>query len=262
VIPIKGQELMFSFGKFDSVFGIEYLDRQAPIRVGVTPSLLARYTFGTSTGVRGFYRYQIAPLWSALSLNVSVTNSGTFDDALKPPEGSLTGSPTVAARLGYELNLPRMQIKLGTSGSTGARNDQTDADKYLKMWGADARLIVAGISLSGEYVHVDEDEADGNKHTGLGIFPVASGFHARGFWAQAAYELPLPVKVTPYFRYDRRHAWFDGFRPLTVDRFTVGMRVELWRQLAIKAEFLRNREVLGAPKVPNDVFTSSLVFYW
>ena len=37
--PLKGAELTISVGKFDSVFGIEYLDNQANFRVGITPSL-------------------------------------------------------------------------------------------------------------------------------------------------------------------------------------------------------------------------------
>ena len=39
-------------------------------------------------------------------------------------------------------------------------------------------------------------------------------------------------------------------------------RLDLWDSLAVKAEGLFNREVEGAPNVPNDVFTSSLVFSW
>ena len=39
ITPLKSAELAISLGKFDSVFGIEYLDNQANFRVGVTPSL-------------------------------------------------------------------------------------------------------------------------------------------------------------------------------------------------------------------------------
>ena len=70
-MPFDSQELALSVGKFDSVFGIEYLDNQANIRTGITPSLIARYTTGQSIGAKLFYRLQIAPLWSALSLNVA-----------------------------------------------------------------------------------------------------------------------------------------------------------------------------------------------
>ena len=62
LVPFDSQELALSVGKFDSVFGIEYLDNQANIRTGVTPSLIARYTTGQSIGAKLFYRLQIAPI--------------------------------------------------------------------------------------------------------------------------------------------------------------------------------------------------------
>ena len=66
--------------------------------------------------------------------------------------------------------------------------------------------------------------------------------------------------MTVYARYDRRHAWFQGFTPITVDRFTGGVRFDLWDSLLLKAEYLDNRELSGAPTVANNVFTSSVVY--
>jgi hypothetical protein len=266
VTPILGKELFISAGKFDSVFGIEYLDNQANFRTGVTPSLLARYTTGTSLGVKAFFRQQIAPLWSAVSLNAAATNSGAFVEVLQPPDASLTGVPVLSARLGYELNLPRVQVKLGGSGLFGPRNDQRDQDSQQRMWGCDARLYAAGLSLSGEYVHVDEELGSFGKETGLGTFPVSSEFHARGFWAQAAYlwraGLGALTGATLYGRYERRRAEFEGFRPIAVARVTAGLRVDLWEALVLKGEVLFNEERAGAPEVDNDVLTSSVVYTW
>ena len=114
---MASQELLLFAGKFDSVFGIEYLEKEAPLRVGITPSLFARYTTGSSIGAKLFYRLQLAPLWSALSLNVAATNSAPFSEALQPSEVSLTGRPVLTGRLGYELNLPGFQMKLGCSAA-------------------------------------------------------------------------------------------------------------------------------------------------
>ena len=266
VTPISGHEFFVSAGKFDSVFGIEYLDNQANFRTGVTPSLFARYTTGTSVGLKAFYRHQFAPLWSALSLNTAATNSGNFIEALQPPDVSLTGRPVVSARLGYELNLPFMQVKLGGSGLYGPRNDQGDRRAKQKMWGADARLSVAGVSLSGEWVDVREDLGGGGKETGQGSFPIASLFKAHGFWAQGGYGWhagigPLTA-LTAYARYEQRHAEFEGFRPIKVARLTAGFRVDLWDSLLLKAEVLFNQELDGAPKVDNDVVTSSVIYTW
>jgi hypothetical protein len=266
VTPFEGHELFVSLGKFDSVFGIEYLEREAPFRTGITPSLLARYTTGTSIGAKVFYRQQIAPLWSALSLNFAATNSGTMIEALQPPDASLTGRPVLAARLGYELALPALQIKLGASGLRGPRNDQHERSVPQKMYGADGRLTVAGFTLAGEYVHVEKEETEGAKQTGMGTFPATPEFYAHGFWAQGSYALAIgrgPLRaITGYGRYERRHAYFEGFTPITVARVTGGVRLDLWESFILKAEMLFNRELEGAPTVKNDVFTSSAVYSW
>jgi hypothetical protein len=261
--PFESQELALSVGKFDSVFGIEYLDNQSNIRTGVTPSLVARYTTGQSIGAKLFYRMQIPAIWSAVSLNVALTNSGNFVEALQPPDASLTGAPVGAGRLGYELNAPAVQVKLGVSAMDGARNDQPQQAAHQKAFGLDARVAFRGLYASAEYVHVDEGEG-GPKTTSLGNFPIASAFSVRGGYAQLAYGLPWAVgflhKVTIYGRYDRRHAWFQGFTPITVDRFTGGVRFDLWDSVLLKAEVLDNRELSGAPTVANNVFTSSVVY--
>jgi hypothetical protein len=265
LVPFDSQELAISAGKFDSVFGIEYQDNEANIRTGVTPSLVARYTTGQSIGAKLFYRIQIEPLQSALSLNVAATNSGNFVEALQPPDASLTGKPVGSGRFGYELNTRGIQAKLGASGMIGPRNDQPEQTAQQKAYGVDARVAVAGVYLNAEYVHVDEGEG-GPKTTSQGSFPISSAFNARGGYLQLAYALPFSAgvlhKLTVYGRYDRRHAWFVGFTPITVDRITGGLRFELWEAIILKAEYLDNRELAGAPTVANNVFTSSLVYSW
>ena len=266
ITPFESSELALSIGRFDSVFGIEYLDNQANIRTGVTPSLAARYTTGQGLGAKLFYRVQLAPLWSAVSLNASATNGSTFVEALQPVDASLTGTPVLSARLGYELNLSAVQMKLGASVLRGPRNDQASPDAMLSIMGLDARLFLGGLALSGEYVHVNEDEGATPKTTSQGTFAFASSFWARAYWLQAAYALSIDAgplhKVTPYGRYGHRHAWFGGFVPITVDRITLGLRIDLWDSVIVKGEVLLNRELEGAPNVDNNVYTSSLVYQW
>ena len=266
ITPVDALELALSVGKFDSVFGIEYLDNQATIRTGVTPSLAARYTTGQSVGAKVFFRQQLGPLWSALSLNAAATNSGSMVESLQSGDVSVGGAPVLAARLGYELNLPRVQVKVGGSGLRGPRNDQRDRGAMQRMWGGDLRVFVAGLALSGEYVRVDEDEGLGPKTTALGTFPLASGFHARVIWAQLAYTVILDLgalrRFTPYARAEQRHAWFEGFQSITVARVTAGLRLDLWDNVIAKAEVLVNSEREGAPQVSNNVYTSSVVFQW
>jgi hypothetical protein len=263
IIPFDSQELALSAGKFDSVFGIEYLENQANIRTGITPSLVARYTTGPSTGVKLFYRIQIAPIWSAISLNVAATNSGNFVEALQPPDASLTGRPVGSGRFGYELNTPMVQVKLGASGSYGPRNDQPDPHALQKLYGFDARLALFGLYVNAEWVHVDEAPG-GPKTTSAGAFPISSEFNVRGGYVQGVYSFSIDAgplrRITAYGRYDRRHAWFEGFTPITVDRFTGGLRLDFWESVILKGEYLANRELSGAPTVQNNVLTTSLVY--
>jgi hypothetical protein len=266
ITPLKNAELAISVGKFDSVFGIEYLDNQANFRVGVTPSLIARYTTGQSVGVKAFYRVQIIPASSAVSINVAATNNGTLVESLQGSSRSLSGVPVGSMRLGYELNLERISAKLGGSASYGPRNDQTEGSSRRQiLYGFDARVIIPTLVVSGEYVHIDEHEADGPKVTGVDVFPMVSEFYAHGFYVQAADELPLPIapfRLTVYARYDRRHADFEGFAAITVDRITAGLNVGIGENLMVKAEYLVNRELEGAPAVDNNVVTSSVVWTW
>ncbi len=266
IAPFKSAELALSVGKFDSVFGIEYLENQANFRVGVTPSLLARYTTGTSVGGKLFYRAQLVSMASALSLNLAVTNGSTLVESLQTADRSLTGVPIGSGRLGYELNLSRTSVKLGASFSYGPRNDQLDRAAIQYLLGFDVRVLLGPLMVSGEYVkiHQDEGSADG-KFTGLGRFPFASQFYAQGFWAQAAYELQIPsanLKLTPYGRYEQRHAEFEGFAAIVVDRITGGINLGVGDNLQIKAEYLANRELSGAPNVANNVIASSVVWTW
>ncbi len=263
VQPFAGQELMLFAGKLDSVFGVEYLENEANLRTGVTPSLLARYTTGQPLGVKAFYRLQITPLWSAISLNVAATNGGTLVDTLQPQSASLTGVPVVSGRLGVEVNLRKVELKLGGSAFYGPRNDQHNQDVAQRGFGADARLILGWLALTGEWVKIDQFAGAGDKDNGLGQQTAVSGFHADGYYGTAALALPVELgalkKITPYGRYSRRHAQFEGFTPITVDAVAAGLRIDIFDSLALKGEALFNRELEGAPQVPNNVYTSSLV---
>lgn len=265
--PFKAHEFAVFLGRFDSVFGIEYLENEANLRLGITPSLTARYTTGHGLGAKAFYRVQVASLWSAFSVNLAGTTNGTRIEALVPVSASLTGAVVGSARLGYELNLQKVQVKLGVSGLYGPRNDiRVGAAKQLAIAG-DLRVNAFGFSLAGEVLQlIDERGAGALKVTGTTQAELASGFQVFGGWARLGYTLPFTspafTGATLYVRYDRRHGQFEGFTQLQTDRLTGGVRVDLFEVLALKAEVLLNRELAGAPQVDNDVFTSSAVFTW
>ena len=265
--PFKAHELAVFLGRFDSVFGIEYLENEANLRLGITPSLTARYTTGHGLGAKALYRFHVPALWSAFSLNAAATTNGTRIEALVPVSASLTGTVVGSARVGYELNLQKVQVKAGVSGLYGPRNDvRLGSAKQLALAG-DLRVNAFGFSLAAELTRlIDEPGLGALKVTGTTTAELASGFQVTGGWVRLGYTLPVTTPVltsaTLYSRYDRRHAQFQGFTPLQTDRLTVGARVDLWEVLALKVEVLLNRELVGAPNVDNDVFTSSAVFTW
>lgn len=272
LIPLESEEFAVTVGRFDSVFGIEYLDNEAPIRTGITPSLSARYTTGWQLGAKAFYRFQLPALWSALSLNAAITTNSSLVEALQPSAVSLTGLPMFSARAGYELNLPGVQLKLGASASRGARTDQTDPSVLHRAFGGDARLVVGWFSLAGEYVHLHLDEGGADK---AGAGRLVSELLVDAFRSSLAVGIPVGLdwlhKVTPYVAYGRRLGGFTGFAWLDNDRITGGVRLDLGDHVVLKAEYLRNEEHpfervaggvttrSGAARVDNDVVTSSLV---
>lgn len=265
--PFASQEFALFLGRFDSVFGIEYLENEANLRTGITPSLIARYTTGHGLGAKAFYRVQIPSVMSAVSLNVAATNNGSRIEALVPIDASLMGVPVGSGRLGYELNLQHVQAKVGVSGLYGPRNDQRSPGARQMAFGADARLNVAGVSLAGEILRlIDEHAPIAGKFTGQGPAELASGFEVWGGWVRLAYTLPWKnaalTGFTVYGRYDRRHAMFEGNVLVRTQRFTAGARIDLYDMLALKAEGVFNDELGGAPKVDNDVFTASAVLTW
>ena len=68
--------------------------------------------------------------------------------------------------------------------------------------------------------------------------------------------------MTPYGRYEQRHAKFERTAALVVDRITAGLNLGLGENLQVKAEYLANRELSGAPDVANNVLASSAVWTW
>ncbi len=263
IVPFDVAEFALTLGKFDGVFNIEYLDNEAPVRTNITPSLIARYTTGQQLGAKAFYRLQIPALWSAVSLNVAVSTNPPVVDALDPSAISLSGAPVFTGRFGYELNLPKVEIKIGASAAHGPRGDQTNPAVNEQQYGADARLIAGWVSVSSEFVHIQEDEGGSGKVNSGGL---VSAFLVNGYNATVALGIPIPTeifrKITAYVQYSQRFGGFTGFAFLDTCRVTPGLRLDFYDLAILKAEYLRNIEISGAPTVDNDVITSSLVFYF
>src|SRR4030095_9718143 len=85
----------------EPVFGIEYRDRKASNRFGITPSLIGRYTMGTALGVK--WRSKFGPSNNVV-IAAAITNGSTtteqfhFYDEIDRNAGK-TGTARLALRL-------------------------------------------------------------------------------------------------------------------------------------------------------------------
>jgi hypothetical protein len=142
-----GMDLEISAGKVNSVLGIEYRSQDAPRRVGVTPSLICRYTCGRTPGVEARYTH------GALSLSGSLTNGDYFDKRFEPNTLLHANSlPTAAAHLQWSLDTEG-KVEVGISGAVGPQTNQPDLDVAQWHYGLDLRISDwNGYDIYAEYV--------------------------------------------------------------------------------------------------------------
>ncbi len=247
-VPFKAVDLHVFAGKFESTFGIEYRTRKAPDNFGITPSLISRYTEGELTGlkVRGAFFDQ------RLTVNLAVSNGGTFTEKFAHffNEIDLNGGKTVSGRVSLLLPLP-ITAEIGASGEIGAQDEQRSDATVQWLAGADLRVTVRDLTFKGEILR---GHADG------GGIDQAARLHVTGWYGELQYQL-LPW-LGLLGRVDRRKADLLAFPNLYLTdllRFTAGVRFDISWNLIAKLEYLHLVEVTG-PEIPDDVFTSSIIF--
>ena len=247
-VPFKTVNLHVFAGKFESTFGIEYRTRKAPDRFGITPSLISRYTVGTPTGLklRGEF------FDDRLSVNLAVTNGGTFTEKFAHffNEVDLNGGKTLSGRIGLRLPLP-VHAEIGASGEIGAQDLQPSDTTVQWLIGADLRVTAGDATLKAEILR---GHADG------GGIDQAARLRVTGWYAELDYQLLPWLGVLG--RVDRRKADLLAFPNLYLTdllRVTGGVRFDVSWNVIAKLEYLRLIEVTG-PEIPDDVFTSSILF--
>jgi len=247
-VPFQSVDLHLFAGKFESSFGIEYRNRKAPDRFGVTPSLISRYTVGTPTGLKvraGFFQ-------SRLTLNVALTNGGTMTEQFAHfyNEVDSNSGKTVTARLSYLLPLP-VTAEIGFSGEVGAQDEQPSNTLVQWLLGADLRIAAGDFTFRGEILR---GHADG------GGVDQAPRLHVTGWYGEGQYQLLPWLGILA--RVDRRKADLFAFPNLYLTdlvRLTGGLRFDLTWNLIAKVEYLHLIEVSG-PELKDDVFTTSVLF--
>jgi len=251
--PTDEHDLLISAGKIDSVLGIEYRAQDAPNRIGVTPSLLCRYTCGRTVGVSA--RLNQGPL----GISVALTDGDSFQDNIEQdPALNSTARPFVSGHVQYILPVGRHGLELGVSGAYGRQDAQTSPKAHQWHAGFDARLRdFHGFDITAEYI-------EGRQH-GL-TSSTEPCDEAACLSYKAAYVMVfrrMESWLVPYARVDWRSAEHvsggDFAYESHVGRATLGVHFEMTHRIQAKVEYTFVRELGDTPEFPDDVFTTSVV---
>ncbi len=255
-----GRRTSLFVGKMESVLGIEYRDRKANQRFGITPSLVSRYTTGTPLGIK--VRSKLgANDW--LTLAGAITNgSSTIEMFHFYDEVDSNAGKTLSGRIGLA---PSPRFEVGVSGEYGAQDHALDSNDPLWFFGLDVQAHLGRLELKGQWL-----EGHGAGETGR-LYDTPH--RPYGLTLNTGAYLEGDLMLTPYVgllaRGDLRDAlvWLGGPDTGGIERLyitkswraTAGVRVVVNEHIVVKAELLHNGEYGGIPLIRDDVFTSSLV---
>lgn len=248
--------LTFFGGKIDSVLGFEYRMQESPNRVGITPSLLCRYTCGRPIGLK--VKGELFD--EHLEISLALTNGSHMVSSFPFSNGSdFNRFKTVAGRVTVKLPVePR--IHLNASAAVGPQDRQPDDAVMQWHVGFAAALEWDRVFATAEFVKGQATGKTGVSRELETACAAAACLTYQGLYAQAGVHLTPWLIV--YGRFDwrsARHRDGDRFVYLSdVARATAGLNVHPWKWLAVKAEYVFIRE-LGGYEFPDDVFTTSLV---
>jgi hypothetical protein len=266
-MPTASGKTSIFVGKFDSVIGIEYRERKANQRFGITPSLIARYTTGTPLGlkVRSKFLDDRVVVAGALTNGSSGTEQFHFYDEVDSNAGK-----TASGRLSVKP-LSMLDLEIGVSGEYGSQDKALDSLGSLWFWGVDLLGHIGPVDLKAQYLrgHGDGEALDrvyDPNHRPYGL-DLHNGGYLEADW------MITPI-VGVYGRGDLRDAvvWLGNpdAPMLAADRIyitkswraTGGVRAVINEHIVIKAEYLHNGEYGRIPQIANDVFTSSLLLLY
>lgn len=249
--PLDDGSLVISAGKIDSVLGIEYRAQDAPRRLGVTPSLICRYTCGRPIGVDARY------VRGELSISAEVADTDLFVDRFEPhPTLHPNATPTAAGHVQWTFPVGD-GLELGVSGAIGPQANQPSSSLVQWHLGFDARLRgVAGFDITAEYVQ--------GRQPGVTMTvpcDLAPCLHYKGGYVLVDHR--MNAWLTPYVRADWRDAVHTSGAQFIYEghilRATLGARFAVTSRILAKLEYTFNRELGGIPQFPDDILTSSLV---
>ncbi|MCK6545171.1 hypothetical protein L6R52_04830 [Myxococcota bacterium] len=244
-------------GKIEPVFGIEYKDRKSPARIGVTPSLVARYTTGTQLGLKA--RSKLLSEW--LVLSASVTNGSStqeqfhFYDEIDSNWGkTLTGRAALSLHLSdWAPAIFSSPLELGFSAQWGAQDLARDSRDVMKFFGPDLEYRGVNLNVKAQLMWGDapgraEDEA-------FSLDLVLGGYLETSWLFDGTFGLLARVD----FRDARVALGTERLYLTKTWRLTVGGRAIVSPNLIVKVEALKSFEFGGIPEIDNDMLTSSLL---
>jgi len=247
----------FFVGKTLPVFGIEYKERRADQRFGVTPSLLARYTAGSQLGLK--FRSKLLNDWLIVAGAITNNSSGTemfvFSNEIAQHSGkTLNGRVALSIPVGEML--PGLggdtRVEVGASAEWGPQDWARDNSGKIWFAGVDLQVLAANFAVKGQFMR---GGAPGRAEDGAWGLDLRNAGYLELNW------LPLSW-LGVLGRADLRDAlvWLglDRIYITKEYRLTGGLRVVLNPHIALKAEFLHTQEY-GMAQIKNDIGTSSLV---
>jgi hypothetical protein len=258
-MPTRSHRTSIFIGKVEPVLGIEYLDRKASERFGITPSLMGRYTMGTALGLK--VRSKFGPsdnliVAAALTNGSNTTEQFHFYEEIDQAAGK-TGSLRVAVR---PPPLAWLALELGGSGSYGSQDRARNSREPMWFAGVDLQARISRLDVKAQWL---KGGADGWGEDAYGLdlnnggyleldwmLSESVGLLGRGEFRDALVWLGDPLGQPGANRAYLTKSW----------RATGGLRVVFSERVVLKAEYLHNGEYGGIPQISNDVFTSSLVF--
>jgi hypothetical protein len=249
-LPTASQRTSIFLGKTDSVLGIEYRERKASRRFGVTPSLLARYTTGTALGVKVRSKFGSD---EQLVLAAALTNgSNSVETFHFYDETDSNAGKTLSGRASVRLPLPGW-LELGLSGSWGAQDHSLSSGEGLWFFGADLIGHLGNLDLKVQWLTGGAPGDETNDAYGLDL--------DGGGYLEGDYMFGPSFGAIARVEYRNAFVWLGSERAYLTRswRATLGLRWVWSAQATVRAEYLRNGEYGGVPGIRNDVFTSSLV---
>jgi hypothetical protein len=260
-MPTADRRLSIFAGKMESVVGIEYRDRKASQRFGITPSLISRYTTGTPLGIKARAKLGANDL---VTLAAAVTNGSSsiemfhFYDEIDSNAGK-----TASGRAAVAL-LPGVEV--GVSGEYGAQDHAQDSRDPLWFYGFDLQATLGRVDVKGMWL-----TGHGAGETGLVYTPPHTPYGLQlvgGGYLEADAMATAHLGVLGRIEYRDALVWLGdpnaagGAERIYISkvwRATLGARYAFNEHAVLKAEYLHNGEYGGLPNIRDDVFTSSLV---